>query len=88
MKKCLSETLARFYPFAGRIEENSIECNDDGVPFFEAFAHKYRLEDVLRKPVMDVHFLPHVDQKWSYFHHATFPLVVQVTLFECGGIIE
>ncbi|XP_016448593.1 stemmadenine O-acetyltransferase [Nicotiana tabacum] len=86
LKKCLSETLARFYPFAGRIEENSIECNDDGVPFFEAFAHKYRLEDVLRKPVMDVHFLPHVDQKWSYFHHATFPLVVQVTLFECGGM--
>nr|XP_009770800.1 PREDICTED: deacetylvindoline O-acetyltransferase-like [Nicotiana sylvestris]XP_016488321.1 PREDICTED: deacetylvindoline O-acetyltransferase-like [Nicotiana tabacum] len=54
LKKSLSVTLARFYTFAGRIKDHSIECNDNGVPFYEAFAHyNYQFEDVFRKPDID-----------------------------------
>ncbi|XP_060190802.1 vinorine synthase-like [Lycium barbarum] len=84
LKKSLCETLASFYPFAGRIKDNSIECNDDGVPFYEAFAHKYRLKDLLRQPHVDIQILPTVDDQEGSIVH--IPLLVQVTLFECGGI--
>ena len=37
LKKSLSESLSRFYPFAGRINNNNtVECNDDGVQYLEA----------------------------------------------------
>ncbi|XAR48145.1 Vinorine synthase [Bertholletia excelsa] len=39
LKESLSETLTQFYPLAGRVKDRGnlvIECNDDGVPFFEA----------------------------------------------------
>ncbi|XP_060174634.1 vinorine synthase-like [Lycium barbarum] len=85
LKKSLSETLARFYPFAGRIKGNSIECNDDGVPFYEAFAHNYQFEDVHGKLELTKHFLPSV-QGGSVFHNPAFPLLVQVTIFKCGGM--
>ncbi|MCD7469690.1 hypothetical protein HAX54_008855 [Datura stramonium] len=89
LKKSLCEILAKFYPFAGRIKDNSIECNDEGVPFYEAFAHKYRLKEVVKQPHVDIKFLPttHVDdQQGSIFPHPPFPLLVQLTFFECGGI--
>ncbi|XP_009790301.2 akuammiline synthase 1-like [Nicotiana tabacum] len=85
LKKSLSEILARFYPFAGRIKNSSIECNDDGVPFYEAFAHNYQLEDVLKQPDVDVHFLPTVEDN-SLLSYSTVPLLVQVTIFECGSM--
>ncbi|GLT69016.1 hypothetical protein SLA2020_412020 [Shorea laevis] len=32
LKQSLSETLTRFYPFAGKIKDNlSVDCNDEGV---------------------------------------------------------
>ncbi|MCD9640358.1 hypothetical protein HAX54_025634 [Datura stramonium] len=90
LKKSLSEILARFYPFAGRIKGNSVECNDDGVPFYEAFAHNYQFEDIHRKLEVVKHFLPvasHEDDPSTLFHDAAFcPLLVQVTTFECGGM--
>ncbi|XP_009606423.1 vinorine synthase-like [Nicotiana tomentosiformis] len=90
LKKSLSETLARFYPFAGRIKNNSIECNDDGVPFYEAFAHNYQLEDVLRKAAdVNKKFLPStVEEARSLLPDSALypPLLVQVTFFECGSM--
>ncbi|XP_009612504.1 stemmadenine O-acetyltransferase-like [Nicotiana tomentosiformis] len=85
LKKSLSETLARFYPFAGRIKGYLIECNDDGVPFYEAFAHNYQFEDIHRKFDVTKHFLPSVEGS-SVLHYSCFPLLVQVTMFECGGM--
>ncbi|XP_016434599.1 stemmadenine O-acetyltransferase-like [Nicotiana tabacum] len=82
LKKSLSEILARFYPFAGRIKNNSIECNDDGMPFYEAFARNYQFEDVLQNPDVAKHFFPIVEGS-SILHN---PLHVQVTMFECGGM--
>ncbi|XP_070021364.1 vinorine synthase-like isoform X2 [Nicotiana sylvestris] len=88
LKKSLSQTLARFYPFAGRIKYNLVECNDDGVPLYEAFAHNYQLEDVLRKPAdVNKKFLPSTVEDGSLLlDSALYPLLVQVTFFECGGM--
>ncbi|XP_062169616.1 stemmadenine O-acetyltransferase-like isoform X2 [Alnus glutinosa] len=37
LKRSLEQTLNRFYPFAGSIkEEHSIDCNDEGVEYYEA----------------------------------------------------
>ncbi|XP_060174633.1 vinorine synthase-like [Lycium barbarum] len=90
LKKSLSETLARFYPFAGRIKDNcSIECNDEGVPFYEAFALNYEFESVLRNPELSEDFLPSavVEDGSLIFHNSTlYPLLVQVTIFKCGAM--
>ncbi|KAL3357643.1 hypothetical protein AABB24_018049 [Solanum stoloniferum] len=82
LKKSLSETLTRYYPFAGRIKGVSIECNDEGAPFYEAFAHNYEFltKDFLPNTVAEVGS--------SVFHNSTlYPLLVQVTLFKCGGMV-
>lgn len=89
LKKFLSQTLTRFYHFAGRIKSNnSIECNDDEVPFYEAFAYNYQFENVLRNLDITKHFLPSTAaEDGSVFHYTTLhPLLIQVTLFKCGGM--
>ncbi|XP_048232918.1 (13S,14R)-1,13-dihydroxy-N-methylcanadine 13-O-acetyltransferase AT1 [Ricinus communis] len=48
LKKSLSKTLTLFYPFAGRVRNNThIDCNDEGALFVEAQAN-CRLLDFLR----------------------------------------
>uniref|UniRef100_A0A803PH94 Uncharacterized protein n=1 Tax=Cannabis sativa TaxID=3483 RepID=A0A803PH94_CANSA len=94
LKKTLSKILARsFFPLAGRINNNTtIECTDEGVPFFEA---KFKgslstfLEQKSHNNVVELlkQFLPannmvSIDQATS-----TWPLLlVQVTSFDCGGL--
>ncbi|KAI6688456.1 hypothetical protein NL676_025284 [Syzygium grande] len=86
LKSSLSQTLSRFYPFAGKIKDHlSIKCDDGGVPFSEARARS-SLSWFLDRPdprgIQD--FLP----------GATFKLVdtgsrvamIQMTAFACGGI--
>lgn len=55
LKKSLSEILARYYFLAGRLRNDtaSVDCNDEGVPFLEAFVHNQRLEDILNDPYID-----------------------------------
>lgn len=38
LKKSLSETLSKYYPFAGRLRSSGsyVDCNDEGVQFVEA----------------------------------------------------
>ncbi|OMO81409.1 Transferase [Corchorus olitorius] len=83
LKTSLSETLTRFYPFAGRmISSSSIECNDEGVDFVETRVN-CRLQDILKKPVGEslAKLLP------SQMGSKTRPLLlVKVNIFECGGM--
>ncbi|KAK4342436.1 hypothetical protein RND71_038252 [Anisodus tanguticus] len=85
LKKSLSQILARFYSFSGRINDDYtlINCNNYGVPFFEAFAHNYYLDEIiepnsymklLRRFLLESLLSP------------TIPILVQVTFFECGGM--
>ncbi|KAF8040712.1 hypothetical protein BT93_B2823 [Corymbia citriodora subsp. variegata] len=83
LKDSLSCILTHFYPLAGRLNGNvSIECDDQGVPYFEAIV-KCQVSEVtqnpdpreLRKLVPFV--LDAIDET---------TLGVQFNRFECGGI--
>ncbi|OMO68587.1 Transferase [Corchorus capsularis] len=83
LKKSLSETLTRFYPFAGRLSSSSlsIDCNDQGVKYVETRV-KCRLQDIQ----------PDGDQSLAKLMPppattGTESLVrVKVNFFECGGM--
>ncbi|OMO60389.1 Transferase [Corchorus capsularis] len=86
LKKSLSETLTRFYPFAGRLSSSlsSMECNDEGVDYVETRVN-CRLQDMLKEP--DCESLA----KLLGFPQmaATGPspvIIVKVNFFECGGM--
>ncbi|KAK6139063.1 hypothetical protein DH2020_027186 [Rehmannia glutinosa] len=87
LKKSLSETLTSFYPLAGRIQDNFIiDCNDTGVEFIEARIDA-QLKDSIQKPNMEnlKQYLPVDPAEGGLGNEATL-LVVQITLFDCGGI--
>ncbi|XVF43803.1 hypothetical protein PTKIN_Ptkin02bG0069900 [Pterospermum kingtungense] len=85
LKKSLSETLTRFYPFAGRISNSVIECNDKGVDYIEATAN-CPLQDILKQPNCEElgKFLP-VQVESSEAATGRI-LLVKVTFFQCGGM--
>ncbi|XVF02665.1 hypothetical protein REPUB_Repub04eG0194200 [Reevesia pubescens] len=85
LKKSLSETLTRFYPFAGRINNSLVECNDEGVDYIEARVNCL-LMDILKQPDGEVlrEFLP--IQSESTEAATGRILLVKVNFFECGGM--
>ncbi|XAR48146.1 Vinorine synthase [Bertholletia excelsa] len=83
LKTSLSETLTRFYPLAGRLVENdAIDCNDDGVSYVEAQA-KCRVSDVTGDPIPG-EFNKLLPQELDVPDDKL--LSVQVTFFSCGGV--
>ncbi|KAL6190526.1 hypothetical protein ACLB2K_036920 [Fragaria x ananassa] len=87
LKKSLSETLAIYYPFSGRIKDRvSIDCNDEGVIFVEARI-KVQLSQILEQPKDEVLDLLFTDKlQWNYDSNLTVILAVQVSFFDCGGM--
>lgn len=91
LKQSLSQTLTRFYPFAGRIKDSfSIDCNDQGALLVVAKFNSLSLSDFLKKPV-DLHacraHIPsqhqlNLSEPGPGCHVAMF----QVNHFQCGGI--
>ncbi|KAL0535475.1 hypothetical protein IC582_029805 [Cucumis melo] len=87
LKKSLAEILTRFYPLAGRPRENSyIDCNDDGAEYVEARTNCV-LSDFLKEPTPELlaQFLP-IKTEAPEAADGGRMLLVQVTLFECGGM--
>ncbi|PON64756.1 Transferase [Parasponia andersonii] len=91
LKKSLSETLAEFYPLAGRIQNDAyVEVlEDDGVDFAEARAN-VKLLEILENPEMSMlqQLLPLDPYKLKTDRESEgVPvLAVQVNVFTCGGI--
>ncbi|XP_008350041.2 BAHD acyltransferase At5g47980-like [Malus domestica] len=86
LKKSLSEALTRFYPFAGKFEYNvSISCNDHGAAFLEAQVN-CPISKILDKPEFSIldQLLP--TAIGSNQSEAGYLLLVQASLFECGGL--
>ncbi|KAL3840434.1 hypothetical protein ACJIZ3_025025 [Penstemon smallii] len=87
LKQSLSETLTSFYPLAGKIQGNShIECNDDGLYYVEAKVSTH-LSNFLKisdnKKINNL--LPfHPNSIELLFN--TSVAMVQVNIFDCGGI--
>ncbi|XP_059655192.1 stemmadenine O-acetyltransferase-like [Cornus florida] len=83
LKNSFSEALTRFYFLAGRVIDNLyVDCNDAGVPYVEARA-ACRLSEVVRDPSPgEFHnFIP-----YELDDTRDLPMVIQVTMFTCGGI--
>ncbi|CAH2051086.1 unnamed protein product, partial [Thlaspi arvense] len=83
LKRSLENVLTKFYPLAGRVEEDHTDCNDEGVPYVEARVN-CQLSQVIgesRLAKLDK-LLPYTD--WEESHNLA--LAVQVNFFECGGI--
>ncbi|XP_059288836.1 stemmadenine O-acetyltransferase-like [Lycium ferocissimum] len=83
LKQSLADALTRFYPLAGRLNNDnkySIDCNDAGAEFIEAQVHGYNLSHIIQTPKMEDlrEFLPRV-----LGNDDDVLLAVQVNLFDC-----
>ncbi|KAJ6431348.1 hypothetical protein OIU84_018768 [Salix udensis] len=87
LKTSLSEALTLFYPFAGRLKDNSsIECDDHGAEYIEARIHCI-FSDILRKPDNAVlkQLLPAAISDAGITSRDS-QLLVQASFFDCGGV--
>ncbi|KAL1197256.1 BAHD acyltransferase [Cardamine amara subsp. amara] len=84
LKTSLSETLTRFYPFAGRINGVTIDCNDQGTIFVDARVDNILLSSFLKSPDFEyLKLLLPLDAEAT----PTWPLLlVKATYFKCGGM--
>lgn len=90
LKKSLSETLAKFYPLAGRIHDDSyVEVfENDGVLLVEARVN-VQLSEILETPEIDlVQKLLPLDSygRKTGGNEGVRAMAVQLNVFECGGI--
>lgn len=87
LKQSLSETLTRFYPFAGKIKDNlSLDCNDEGVYYSEARV-QCRLEECLHQP--DLLFFQELILEYTISKQPSagdHVVTIQVTSFACGAV--
>ncbi|XP_076899658.1 akuammiline synthase 1-like [Bidens hawaiensis] len=90
LKKSLSQSLTRYYPFAGKFHSPTapyINCDDEGVVFVEAkndsqmnmFQHISEDNDTVGQHYVDGMF-------WPKTPHRAGIVGVQVNHFACGGI--
>ncbi|KAK9667939.1 hypothetical protein RND81_13G022100 [Saponaria officinalis] len=92
LKKSLSDTLTQFYPLAGRCsDQNTVSCNDQGIPFIETCfeCSLIHLLNSANKLDLMSKLLPPLDL-FSFGQLPIFevhPLVFQVNLFKCGGLV-
>ncbi|CAI9095719.1 OLC1v1031715C1 [Oldenlandia corymbosa var. corymbosa] len=96
LKQSLSECLTKFYPLAGKLNEDrsSIDCDDSGVLFVEAKVDASLSEPVRSSPYEHFgQYLPFDHQGASGSETKLFDayprneilLAIQVSWFECGG---
>ncbi|KAJ9555426.1 hypothetical protein OSB04_010040 [Centaurea solstitialis] len=96
LKNSLSQTLTKYYPFAGRhakIAPSYVDCNDDGVEFVEASIGSTLLDFFKHSQHEDLdQFFPY-GRIWNKNRSShdlqsdgVIPLAVQVSHFECGGV--
>ncbi|KAI3510408.1 hypothetical protein L1887_17378 [Cichorium endivia] len=92
MKKSLSQSLTRYYPFAGRLHTPTtpyVDCNDEGVVFVET-KNQSQLETFqlyISEQDESVEQLFADDLCWDNSPRSTSLVGVQVNHFACGGIV-
>lgn len=88
LKHSLLQIMPSFYPLAGRLKNgSSVDCNDAGFEFVETRA-RARLDDdaVLNDDERLKVYVPR--ECATDYHGKRAPLlVVQITFFDCGGIV-
>ncbi|XP_074266383.1 stemmadenine O-acetyltransferase-like [Silene latifolia] len=87
LKNSLSKTLVQFYPLAGRVVGNSsIDCNDEGVEFYEADVLA-SLAEVIANPDPEelIRLLPYAP-KAPISNNISVASAVQLNHFSCGSM--
>ncbi|KAI3901228.1 hypothetical protein MKW92_027079 [Papaver armeniacum] len=96
LKKSLSETLTHFYPLAGTIGKDNkiVDCDDYGVQYLETRVDDVRLSEVLGKHPDEGYimnqFIPtnlHYSTELGTCSDNLVQLVIQVNMFDCGGMV-
>ncbi|OUZ99374.1 Transferase [Macleaya cordata] len=92
LKRSLSNTLTRFYPLAGRFKDNIlIDCNDEGVDYFEAKVN-CKISDFMMRPDVLLHqqLLPsNIASNYGNLarkEEEEALAAVQINVFNCGGV--
>ncbi|OVA17576.1 Transferase [Macleaya cordata] len=87
LKKSLSETLTRFYPFREINDNLTIQCDDYGVHYLETQVN-CQLSTVLKHPEAEVmnQFFPSSDLLCNELGKGV-QLATQVNMFDCGGMV-
>ncbi|KAK1392165.1 Transferase, Chloramphenicol acetyltransferase-like domain protein [Heracleum sosnowskyi] len=86
LKQSLSETLTRYYPFAGKVHDDfHINCNDEGVRYIETRVNCSLLE-FLGQPPGDEMINRLVPEEARESPIGNYILIIQVNIFSCGGI--
>ncbi|KAK7271037.1 hypothetical protein RJT34_26625 [Clitoria ternatea] len=88
LKISLSKALTIFYPLGGRRNNYfSIDCNDEGAIYIEASLN-ISMEEFLKPPKLELlnQLLPCEPNKCHPREEILPQLLVQVNLFQCGGI--
>ncbi|XP_017238888.1 stemmadenine O-acetyltransferase [Daucus carota subsp. sativus] len=86
LKQSLSETLTRFYPFAGKVRDDFyIDCNDEGVHYIVTRVN-VSLPDFLSKSPGDEMIKRLIPAKARESPLGNYVLIIQVNIFSCGGI--
>ncbi|KAJ9555424.1 hypothetical protein OSB04_010038 [Centaurea solstitialis] len=99
LKNSLSQTLTKYYPFAGRhakVAPSYVDCNDDGAAFVEASVGSTLLDFFRHSQHEDLTQFFSYDRIWCNENRSgdhdlqsddgVIPLVVQASHFECGGV--
>ncbi|PRQ45234.1 putative salutaridinol 7-O-acetyltransferase [Rosa chinensis] len=88
LQASLSKALVLFYPLAGRLKTAAfVDCNDEGAHFLEARVNCQR-SDLLKVPEHKLlnNLIPEFEPKTVQLALGSVVLIVQVSLFNCGGI--
>ncbi|KAM2695483.1 hypothetical protein EV1_039973 [Malus domestica] len=89
LQESLSKALVYFYPLAGRLKSPAlVECNDEGAHFLEARVN-CQLSDFLKQPDIKLlaNFIPDNDPKTAQEALGSVLLFIQISVFNCGGIV-
>lgn len=87
----LSQTLTRFYQFAGRFVHDGyyVDCNDEGVEYIEAELGNIELSEFLSIALDNNHLVTDLIP-WADIGETTLvttPILgIKVTVFKCGGL--
>lgn len=87
LKSSLSNVLTKYYPLAGRIKNNYVDCNDEGVIFSEAKVN-CQLSEIINEPELPSEFnkLHPFDQEKDVVGVNGLAIAIQVNMFNCGSV--